>query len=43
MRVFVEWVWNGPWWAPIPGAVYVAVLLGIALGPILAAVRADRR
>lgn len=40
MKEVVDWVWNGPWWTPLIGALYLAVLLGIALSPILGAVRA---
>ena len=35
MKVVIDWVWNGPWWTPLVGAVYLAVFFSIALSPIL--------
>ncbi len=35
MQQVVNWVWTGPWWAPLIGALYLSILLSIALGPIL--------
>lgn len=35
MKLVIDWVWNGPWWAPLAGALYLAVFISIALGPIL--------
>ena len=35
MKLVVDWVWNGPWWTPLVGALYLAVVLSIALSPLL--------
>ena len=43
MKIVLEWVWNGPWWAPLVGAFYAALVLGIALGPILGVWRSGRK
>jgi len=43
MRIVIEWIWNGPWWAPVVGAFYAAVILGISLGPILGVIRGARK
>jgi hypothetical protein len=34
MRLVITWIWNGPWWAPLIGAVYASVMLGIIVGPL---------
>ena len=43
MKIVIEWIWNGPWWAPLVGAIYAAVVLGIALGPVLGMLRTARK
>ncbi len=43
MKIVLEWIWNGPWWAPLVGAIYAAIVLGIALGPVLGVLRSARR
>jgi hypothetical protein len=43
MKIVLEWLWNGPWWAPVVGAIYAAVLLAIAFSPILSIMRTGRR
>jgi hypothetical protein len=35
MKAVIDWIWLGPWWAPLIGAIYFSVLIGIALAPIL--------
>ncbi|MHB9025902.1 MAG: hypothetical protein ACYC7E_17315 [Armatimonadota bacterium] len=35
MQTVINWIWTGPWWTPLVGALYLSVLLGIALSPIL--------
>ena len=35
MKEVITWVWSGPWWAPLIGAIYLSVLLGIAFAPFL--------
>jgi ABC-type uncharacterized transport system permease subunit len=39
MKIVIEWIWTGPWWALLVGAFYAAVVLGISLGPILGVLR----
>ncbi len=43
MKIVLEWIWNGPWWAPLVGAIYAAIVLGIALGPVLGVLRSARK
>ena len=43
MKVVVDWVWNGPWWTPIIGALYLSVLVSIAFGPFIGAMRASKK
>lgn len=33
MKEVVMWVWNGSWWTPLVGALYLSVILAIILGP----------
>jgi uncharacterized membrane protein len=42
MKTVIDWIWNGPWWAPLVGAIYAAVVLGIAFGPFIGAMRGAR-
>lgn len=43
MKALVDWIWNGPWWAALVGALYLSVLLSIALAPILGIWKSRRR
>lgn len=43
MKLVVDWIWNGPWWAPLIGAIYLSILIGIAFAPIIGAMKAGRR
>jgi hypothetical protein len=43
MKIVIEWIWNGPWWAPLIGAFYVAIIIGVAFGPILGVMRSARK
>jgi uncharacterized membrane protein len=43
MKAVIDWIWNGPWWAPLVGAVYISAFLGIALGPLWGAMNTRRR
>ncbi len=43
MKIVFEWIWNGPWWTPLVGAIYAAVVLTIALAPVLSMMRQPRR
>ncbi|HEY3415917.1 MAG TPA: hypothetical protein VGM23_03440 [Armatimonadota bacterium] len=42
MQSVINWIWFGPWWAPLIGALYLAVLLSIAFAPILSIWKARR-
>ncbi len=37
------WVWNGPWWTPFIGALYLAIIVSIVFGPLIGASRGGRR
>ena len=43
MKPVVDWIWNGPWWAPFVGALYISILVGIAFGPFIGAMRAGKK
>ncbi len=32
MKDVIYWLWYGPWWAPLVGAIYLGILLSIAFG-----------
>ncbi|MDO8683222.1 MAG: hypothetical protein Q7N50_07050 [Armatimonadota bacterium] len=34
MKLVIEWVWNGPWWTPLVGAIYASVIIAIVTGPL---------
>lgn len=34
MKLVIDWIWNGPWWTPLIGAIYAGILLSIMLGPV---------
>jgi hypothetical protein len=34
MKLVVDWVWNGPWWAPLVGAFYLTVVISMIVGPL---------
>lgn len=43
MRPVVEWIWDGPWWAPFVGALYFAILVAIAFGPVIGAISSGKK
>jgi hypothetical protein len=43
MKIVIEWLWNGPWWAPLVCSFYAAVILAIVFSPILSIMRTGRR
>ena len=43
MKDIVFWMWDGPWWAPFVGALYFAVFISIALGPLIGAIKAGKK
>ncbi|MDR3688106.1 MAG: hypothetical protein P4L46_01920 [Fimbriimonas sp.] len=43
MKHVVDWVWNGEWWTPIIGAFYLSILVSIAFGPIIGAIKASKK
>ena len=43
MKDVFDWIWNGPWWTPLVGALYASVILGIALGPLWGAIKAAKK
>jgi uncharacterized membrane protein len=43
MKIVIDWIWNGPWWTPLVGALYVSLLVSIAFGPVLGAIKASRK
>jgi hypothetical protein len=34
MKLVIDWIWNGPWWAPLIGAIYAAAVIGILISPL---------
>lgn len=42
MKFVLDWIWNGPWWAPLIGAIYASVLLGILVSALVPLVRQGR-
>lgn len=40
MKLVIAWVWNGPWWAPLVGALYLAIFIAIAFSPIIGVLKA---
>lgn len=43
MKPVMDWIWNGPWWAPFVGAIYISILVGIAFAPVIGAMRANKK
>lgn len=43
MKIVVDWIWNGPWWAPLVGGIGISAFLGIALGPLWGAMNARKK
>ena len=43
MQPVIDWIWNGPWWAPFVGAFYIAILIAIALSPLIGAISARKK
>ncbi len=34
MKEVLDWIWFGPWWTPIVGALYFSAIISILFGPI---------
>lgn len=43
MKVMLDWIWFGPWWTPLVGGVYAAVLFNLIFGSLIAALNASKR
>jgi hypothetical protein len=39
MKFVLDWIWFGPWWAPLIGAIYFSIILGMLAHAVASAFR----